>query len=330
MKESIKKLLRGSAADEIEQQKKTIKTLQKEVKKLRRDLNKLRNETENKIELIAPEEKYEELLGLWFRQHKGKVLDLDDPRTMDEKIQWMKLNRNNERKTTLADKYEVREFIRETIGEEYLIPLLGVYDKPEEVPFDELPEQFVLKSNHGALYYLIVKNKNELDVENAVEKMKTWLSEDYAFKNGLELHYSKIDWKIIVEKYMEDSNGELNDYKFYCFGPHVECVIVCIGRGSGRTKFYFFDREWNLLRYNKQGKEAPEGFTLPKPENIDEMFEIAGKLSEASGEPFVRVDLYNCDGKIYFGEMTFTPNSGADKNRDPEIDLLFGEMIHLG
>ena len=322
-------LLKNSYINTLQQQKKTIKRLEEEVKELKRTVNELRKDTEYKIELIAPEDKYEELLHLWYRQHKGRELDFDNLETLDDKIQWLKLNRNSEKRSLLADKYRVREFVIDTIGKDYLIPLLGVYDKPEDIPFRDLPDRFVVKANHGCAYNLIVKDKSGLNISEAIEKLKSWLSENYAFKNGLELQYAEIERKLIVEQYIEDNAGELNDYKFYCFGPHVECVVVCLDRGKGKTSFYLFDREWNLLRYNKAGKKAPDNFTLPKPDNMDLMFELAGKLSEESGEPFVRVDLYNCDGKIFFGEMTFTPASGADKNRGKEADQLFGKKLNL-
>ena len=322
-------LLKNPYISALKEQKTKIKKLEKEVRELKRTVSRLQKENEYKIELIAPEDKYEELLCLWYRQNKGRELDFDHLETLDDKIQWLKLYRNTDKKADLADKYKVRDFVRNTIGESYLIPLLGVYDKPEEIDFESLPDRFVIKANHGCGYNLIVKDKAKLDLPETIDKLKYWLSENYAFKNGLELQYAKIERKLLIEEYLEDSNGELNDYKFYCFGPRVECVVVCLNRGKGKTVFYLFDRDWNLLRNNKAGKEAPEGFTLPKPENMDKMFDLAGVLSEASGEPFVRVDLYNCDGRILFGEMTFTPASGADRKRSEESDLYFGSLLDL-
>ena len=140
----------------------------------------------------------------------------------------------------------------------------------------------------------------------------------------MEWPYRNVERKIFAEEYLGDN---LTDYKFYCFNGEADVVLNCIERSTGHPKFYFFDREWNLRRLNKRGKEAPEGFTLPKPEGMDEMFVIAGKLSE--GLPFARIDLYNVEGKIYFGEITLFPDSGFDRNRLPEADLYFGEKIEL-
>ena len=122
---------------------------------------------------------------------------------------------------------------------------------------------------------------------------------------------------------------EFTDYKFYCFGDYVDCVLVCVERSSGNPKFYFFDQNWCLKRYNKRGKAAPADFTLPKPPNMDRMFEIAKELSIKTKAPFVRVDLYNSNGQIYFGELTFFPDSGFDPNRLPETDLYFGDLVKL-
>lgn len=329
MNETIKGLLlKNSYIRKIYNQNKQIKECKQNIKSLKKEIKMLRKDIEYKIESIASEDKYEELLKLWYRENKGSVLDLSNPKTLDDKIQWLKLNRNSKRRSELADKLKVREFVENTIGDDYLVPLLGVYNHPEDIPFEDLPDSFVIKANHGCGYNLIVKDKELIDVNEAKNELNVWMSENYAFKNGFELQYKDIARKLIVEQYIEDSEGALNDYKFYCFGAHVECVVVCIDRATNKS-FYLFDRNWELLRYNKKGKAAPKGFSLPKPKGLDEMFKIAGRLSEASGEPFVRVDLYNCDEHIYFGEMTFTPASGVDKNRSEEADIYFGELLDI-
>lgn len=133
-----------------------------------------------------------------------------------------------------------------------------------------------------------------------------------------------MDKKIFAEEYL---GSDLVDYKFYCFDGDADCVLLCIDRQIGAAKFYFFDKDWKLCRYNKRGKEAPEGFTLPKPEGIDEMFRLASEMSK--GFPFVRMDFFDVNGKIYFGEYTFFPASGYDYNRLPESDLYFGNKIKL-
>lgn len=308
---------------------KEIEKSQAEIKKLKAELRQLKKSTEYRFELIAPEEYREELLKLWYLEKKGKPLDLDNVQTLDEKIQWLKLHGNIENKARLADKYLVREFVEKTIGPEYLIPLIGAYDKPEDIEFDSLPDRYVVKTNHGAGYVRVVKDRSTLDRDELICTLKKWMSENYALKYGYETHYGLIDRKILIEEYIEDSEGHQDDYKFYCFGPEVDNVFVCTGRNEGNKHFYIFNREWQLIRTNKDGKNAPENFTLPKPKNISRMFDLAGILSEASGEPFVRVDFYNCDGRIYFGEMTFTPGSGADKNRGEEEDIRLGKKLQL-
>ncbi len=300
-----------------------------EIRALKAELKKLKKSTEYRFEMIAPEEYREELLRLWYTDKTGRPLDLDNGRTLDEKIQWLKLHGNTENRARLADKYLVRSFVEETIGAEYLIPLLGVYDDPEDIDFDALPDRYVVKTNHGAGYVRIVNDNSAVDREELVSTLKKWLAEDYSLKYGYETHYGLIDRKILIEEYIEDAEGQQDDYKFYCFGPEVDNVVVCVGRNTGAKRFYLFNHKWELLRTNKDGRNAPEGFTLPEPKNFALMCRLAGMLSGACGEPFVRVDLYNCDGKIYFGEMTLTPGSGADRNRSRAEDIRLGERLSL-
>lgn len=259
----------------------------------------------------------------------GKDLDLENPRTLNEKLQWLKIHNRNPQYTIMADKFLVKDYIIKLIGERYVIPTLGVWNSPEEIDFENLPEKFVLKCNHnsGTGMY-ICKDKKQMDVVKVKRELQKGLREDY-FLSAREWPYKNIPRRIIAEKYMTDSPvvDTFTDYKFYCFNGYVDCVLVCIDRNTGNPKFYFFDKNWNLLRYNKRGKAAPKDFTLPKPDNIEEMFEIASILSK--NIPYVRVDLYNSMGKVYFGELTFFPDAGWDPNRLPEIDLYFGNLIDL-
>lgn len=277
---------------------------------------------------ILPDETY---LKMRFKLKLGKPLDLENPQTMNEKLQWLKLHNRKPDYTMMADKYAVREYIAQKLGEEYLIPLLGVWDDPEEIDFDALPDQFVLKCNHNSgLGMCICKDKSKLNVDQVKRELKKGLQENY-YLSGREWPYKNIKRRIIAEKYMTDSpdSTDFTDYKFYCFNGYVDCVLGCYERNSGTPKFYFFDRDWQLKRYNKRGKEAPDGFTMPKPEKMDKMFAIAEKLSKDVGVPFLRVDLYNSNGQIYFGELTFFPDSGFDANRLPEMDRYFGDLIKL-
>lgn len=259
----------------------------------------------------------------------GKCINFESPTTLNEKIQWSKLYDRNPLYTVLTDKIKVKEFVAMTIGGQYVIPLIGIFERFEYVKYNELPQQFVIKCNHDSGSCIVCKDKKIFDINYAKKKINKHLNINY-FYSGREWAYKNINPKIIIEEYIEDSySKDLKDYKFYCFGDVVDCVLVCVGRNNGKPKFYFFDREWNLKRYNKLGKQAPDDFTLPKPENIDEMFEIARTLSVASGAPFLRVDLYNVNGKIYFGELTLYPDCGMDRNRLPETDEYFGSLVDL-
>ena len=271
-----------------------------------------------------PDEAY---LRRKFRAEMGRPLDLEAPVTFNEKLQWLKLYDRRPEYTVFVDKYAVREYIGKTLGEEYLIPLLGVWEDADEIDFDALPEQFVLKCNHNSgLGMCICRDKSALDTEAVRNGLRCGLAQDYYLK-GREWPYKNVPRRIIAEQFMTDESEGLIDYKFFCFDGTVDCVMVCIDRHLGDTKFYFFDKDWKLKRINVRGKNAPEGFTLRRPECMDEMFEIAARLSK--GLPFARVDLYECGGKIYFGEITFFPDSGFDPNLLPETDRYFGDLIRL-
>ena len=270
-------------------------------------------------------------LKMRYRAIMKKPLNLKNPQTMNEKLQWLKLHDRQPKYTNMVDKYMVREYIKDILGEEYLIPLLGVWDSPDEIDFDALPDRFVLKCNHNSGGGMcICKDKSKLDIPKVKEGLRRGLAQDY-YLRVREWPYKNVKRRIIAEKYMTDAPGskDFTDYKFFCFNGHVDSVMCCYERSSGNTKFYFFDRNWELKRYNKRGIEAPEGFTMPKPENMDKMFEIAEKLSADVGAPFLRVDLYNSCGQIYFGELTFFPDSGFDANVLPKTDLYWGNMIDL-
>lgn len=264
-------------------------------------------------------------LVYWLRMNK--TLHLDTPQTFNEKLQWLKLHDRKPEYTMMADKYLVREYIAKELGEEYLIPLIGVWDDPDEIDFDALPNQFVLKCNHNSgLGMCICKDKSKLNIEEVKKDLRKGLEQNY-YLTGREWVYKDIPRKVIAEKYMTDYSGGLIDYKFMCFNGYVDSVMVCVDRHLEDTKFYFFDEEWNLKRLNVRGKEAPEDFTINKPDCMNQMFSIAKTLSQ--GLPFVRVDLYECNNQIYFGELTFFPQSGFDSNLLPETDKYFGDLINL-
>ena len=262
----------------------------------------------------------------WYFEHTGENLNLENLQTFNEKIQWMKLYDSTPLKTRLADKYLVREWVKEKIGEEYLIPNLGVWDSFDEINFDELPDQFVLKCNHGAGYNIIVKDKSKLDLEDARNKINKWLQEDFAFKNGFEMHYSAIPRKIIAEKYIENFDNDLYDYKVWCFNGKAHYVQFLSERNTDGLKMAFYDREWNkqdfVYSYPLDQKENK------KPVNLNLLLSLAEKLSESFSH--ARVDFYiTNDGRIYFGEITFTSYSGICHWEPKSTDLMLGQMLEL-
>lgn len=259
----------------------------------------------------------------------GKKLNLINPITLNEKIQWIKIYDRKTIYKSFVDKIKVREFVQKCIGPNYLTQIIGVYENFDDIDFEQLPEKFVLKCSHDSGSCVICQNKNNFNRKKIRRFINQRLKVDF-FWFAREWAYKGLKPKIIVEKYMEDEClHELRDYKFYCFKEIVECVLVCMDRNIGKPKFYFFDKEWNLKRYNIGGKNAPPNFTIPKPQNLEKMFEIAQTLSLKSKAYFIRVDLYNINGKIYFSELTLYPDSGMDVNRLPETDLYFGSLVKL-
>lgn len=279
-----------------------------------------------KVELLnfIPDDTYLSILYYFFM---GKRLNLSNPMTLNEKIQWIKLFDRKNKYIELVDKVSAKIFVQKCIGSQYIIPTIGVWRNFQEIDFDSLPNKFVLKCTHDSGSCLVCTDKNTFDKKYAERFFKKRLTRQY-FWAAREWAYKEIKPQIIAEEYIEDnSTHDLRDYKFYCFGDVVDCVLVCLDRCIGKPKFYFFDKKWNLKRYNIRGKNAPEDFQITKPENIDKMFQIARDLSVETGTYFVRVDLYNVNGNIYFSELTLYPDSGMDRHRLPEIDLYFGSLI---
>ncbi|WP_270488392.1 ATP-grasp fold amidoligase family protein [Butyricimonas synergistica] len=274
---------------------------------------------------VIPDKYYLSLL--YFRYFK-RILNWKSPRNFSEKLQWLKVYDRNPEYTKMVDKYAVKEYVERKIGKQYVIPTLGIWDSVDEIDYDILPNQFVLKTTHGGGGggVVICKDKSKFNKEMARKRLLQSMNADI-YKTLREWPYKNVKKRIIAEQYMEDDNGELNDYKFSCFNGYVNDVMVCIDRQLHDAKFYFFDRNWKLLPLNVRGKAASVDFTLPEPACIGEMFEIASKLSK--GLPYVRVDLYAIKGKAYFGEITFYPQSGFDKNLLPEAEKFYGDLIHL-
>ena len=267
---------------------------------------------------------YEAEISVQYKQRIGRDLDWKHLETYTEKMQWAKLYDADPRKSDLTDKYKVREWVAGTIGEEYLIGLLGVWDRFDEIDFSKLPDRFVLKTNHGSGTNLIVKDKSVLNMKHAKLKFKDWLDTDFGYKS-LELHYSAIAPKIIAEEYVETELGELQDYKFLCFDGQPRYCWVDMGRYSNHTR-NVYDLNWELQPWNQETYAHYEK-PIEKPKNFEKMVEIVKLL--AKDFPHVRVDLYNVDGKIYFGEMTFTNGGGFDRILPVEYDKMLGDLWTL-
>lgn len=253
-----------------------------------------------------------------------RLFNKNDVKYFGEKMQYFKLYGNLEQYTNYADKYKVREYITKKIGEEYLIPLLGVYNKPEEIDYAVLPNRFVLKANHGCEYNIIIRDKNIININKTNNQLRKWLKEDF-WKIKKEYQYKNIEKKIICEKYLEDKNNELQDYKFFCFDGNPQFLKVDVDRFK-EHKCSYFDLEWNYLDL-KETKIKAGSKEFVKPENFEEMIKIATKLSEDF--KFVRVDLYNVKGKIYFGELTFTHASGGHAFKPLDKDIEIAERIKI-
>lgn len=261
---------------------------------------------------------------LKFRKNLHRWPDLKNPRTFNEKLCWLKLHRREPEMSVMVDKAQAKDYVRDILGEEYIIPTFGLWERAEDIDFGLLPDRFVMKGTHDSGRVIVCTDKNQLDFDRARQEMQQSLDRDF-YAITREWPYKNVPHRIIAEQFIRQSDGGLTDYKFFCFNGHVDCVMVCIDRHLGKPKFYFFDRNWNFLRLNKRGVAAPEGFTLPRPEGMERMFEIASILSK--GQPFVRVDLYNVDGKIYFGELTFYPDGGVDPNILPSTDQRWGDLL---
>jgi len=255
-----------------------------------------------------------------------RKLNLNYPSTFNEKLQWLKLYDRKPMYTQLVDKYEVREYVKKTIGDEYLIPLLGVYDNFDDIDFQKLPNQFVLKCTHDSGGVVICKNKNDFDQESARKKINKCLKHNY-FYLGREWPYKDIRPRIICEKYMEDeSSKELRDYKYMCFNGKVKCSFVVLNRNSTTgINVDFYDLDWKLMPFERHYPNS--GINISKPQNYQKMIEFAERLSKDI--PFLRVDFYEVNGQLYFGELTFYPGSGFEEFTPESYDELLGRWIEL-
>lgn len=278
----------------------------------------------NIIKSILPDKL---LIKIMYRYRMGKRVNLKNPLKYSEKLQWLKLNYHDPLYTKLVDKYEVKEWVANKIGSEYVIPNYGVWNSFEEIDFKNLPEKYVLKCTHDSGGLVICDGKKPLNYELARKKIKKSLKTNY-YLLGREWPYKGVKPRIIAEKYMEDfCTKELRDYKFFVFNGVVKFMFVASSRQSEKeeTKFDFFDKDFNHLDI-KQGH--PNSEKLPtKPLNYDTMISLAEKLGE--NMPHVRVDFYEVDGHVFFGEMTFYHMCGWTPIEPAKWDDLFGEYLKL-
>ena len=266
-------------------------------------------------------------ISLLFWLRMGKKLNWSTPITYSEKLQWLKLYNRDSRYTDMVDKVKAKDYVASIIGEEYIIPTLGVWDDPDKIDFDALPDRFVLKCNHNSgLGMYICKDRSQMDVEKIKEKAREGLNENYYIGNR-EWPYKNVERRVFAEQYMEDEYGELRDYKWFCFDGQVKALFIASDRSKGEhaTRFDFFDENFNHLPFTNG---HPNADVLPaKPRMFDKMKELAAQLSK--GIPHVRVDFYEVGDKVYFGEMTFFHWSGMMPYEPEEWDYKFGEWIDL-
>ncbi len=262
-----------------------------------------------------------------YRAHFGKKLNLANPQTFNEKLQWLKLYDRKPIYTTMVDKYAVKQYVAEQIGEGYIIPTLGVWDRFDDIDFDALPDQFVLKCTHDSGGLVICRDKSKLNKAAAKAKIEKFLKREFFWVHR-EWPYKNVKPQIIAEQYMEDSKtAELRDYKFFCFDGVVKALFVATERQKAgeEVKFDFFDPNFNRLPI-RQGH--PNAKFLPeKPEKLDEMIRLAESLSK--GIAHVRVDFYEVNGKVYFGELTFSHFAGLVPFEPEEWDYTLGDWIQL-
>lgn len=267
-------------------------------------------------------------LKLKYKLMMGTKLDLDNPKTFNEKLQWLKLYDRNSEYTKMVDKYEAKEYVANIIGKEHIIPTLGVWDRYEDIDFDKLPNEFVLKPTHTSGNVFICKDKKSINYKKLKKQVHKWLKRNYYLIHR-EWPYKNVKPRIIAEKYMEDKTGELVDYKVYAFNGKCEYVMTCVDRAKGETKFLYYDKNWNLKKdFSYDGLKYGDTVKVDKPENLDKMFEFAGILSK--GIPFVRVDFYEANGKLYFGELTFFPSAGFDNTRTKACQEYLDETLKIG
>lgn len=264
-------------------------------------------------------------LKLRYRLTTGRKLDLDNPVTFNEKLQWLKLYDRRPEYTVMVDKVKAKEYVADRIGTEYIIPTLGVWDDPDEIDFDTLPDRFVLKCNHNSGCLCICKDKSRLDIPKVKADLRKGLRKNY-FLMGREWPYKDVPRKILAEKFMIDESGtELKDYKVFCFDGEPEIIEVDYGRFT-EHKRNIYGKDWDFIRMEIE-YPSDEGHAIARPNKLAEMLDLARRLSK--GIPHVRVDFYSVGNRLYWGELTFFHGSGYEHFNPHEWDERLGRLIKL-
>lgn len=261
----------------------------------------------------------------YYKAHRKRLV-LSNPRNFEDKLIWLMLYWNHPLKTVCADKYAVRSYVEALGLENILVPLYGVYHNCRQIDFDKLPKKFVLKCTHGSKFNIICRDKSQLNIDESCKLLTRWQKIRYQKLYG-EIHYAGIKPLIICEQLLEDESGHLPvDYKMFCFQGKVHCTMVCSGRYTDNIHFDYFDRDWKQrLPYGREN--SPPEVEIGRPQRYEEMLSAAEKLSKPF--PFVRIDMYEVKGRVYFGEMTFTPSGCIDTGLTETAQNEMGELLIL-
>ena len=260
-----------------------------------------------------------------FRLKLGYRLNIEHPKTFNEKLQWLKLNNRNKDYVNWVDKYEVKAYVSSVLGSEYIIPTLGIYNSFDEINFADLPDKFVIKTTHHSGGVIVCQSKEKLDFSKAKQVIESKLRSNLYY-HGLEWPYKYVKPRVIVEQLLESEDGDLNDYKFFCFGGKVHCFKIDFDRFTNH-KANYYSRDGQLLPFGEVVCPPDFNRKLKFPEKLNEMIECAERL--AKGIPFVRIDFYSANRRIYLGEITFYPASGLGPFIPDSWDEKLGNLIDL-
>ena len=262
-----------------------------------------------------------------FSRLNGIIIDLNNPKTIQDKLSWLNIYDTNPLKTKCADKIKLHEYCKDVLGEDICVPIIKVYNNVSEINWDELPNQFVIKCNHGSGMNIICTDKSKLNKVDAINKLDKWMKDDFAFRNGFEAHYHDIEHKIFVEEYKNDGNKDLIDYKFLCFnGIPIYCQVIG-GRNEKSRHLNYYDMDFDFVDISRYDFPNNPKIIDKKPINFEKMKEFSKILSEPF--KFVRVDFYEIDGRVFLGELTFTPGAMAFKYKNDDDNIKVGSLLKL-